>query len=206
LGLQNPAVSLKGPFVIKRVHGIVPVAEDGSAMFRVPAGKNLYFQALDANYMELQRMRTFVNLMPSETRSCIGCHEPRGLAPTVRPVVAATFTARPLEPQPGETGPRLVHYPLDVQPTFDRHCVLCHNATKADSGLDLSGTMTELFSVSYESLIEKGLINHIDSDPRDNYIPAEPPLTFGSHQSEVVQVIRRATATANSARRSLSVW
>ena len=35
LGLQNPAVSLKGHFVIKRVHGIVPVADDGSAAFHV---------------------------------------------------------------------------------------------------------------------------------------------------------------------------
>lgn len=189
LGLQNPAVSLKGHFVIKRVHGVVPVDEDGSAMFTVPAGKNLYLQALDANYMELQRMRTFVNLMPGEIRSCIGCHEPRALAPSARAVTAATHSARALEPQPGESVPRVVHYPLDVQPTFDRHCVECHNATKADGGLDLSGTMTELFSTSYESLIEKTLINHIDSDPRDNFIPAEPPLTFGSHRSKLIEIL-----------------
>jgi hypothetical protein len=189
LGLQNPAVSLKGHFVIKRVHGIVPVNEDGSAAFTVPAGKNLYFQALDANHMELQRMRTFVNLMPGEKRSCIGCHESRTLAPSSRAVAALAQPPRELNPQPGETVPRVVHFPLDVQPTFDKHCARCHNSAKADGGLDLSAEMTELFSKSYENLVEKGLINHIDSDPRDNYIPAEPPLTFGSHKSKVVQVI-----------------
>ena len=63
LGLQNPAISLKGHFTTKCVLGIVPVSEDGSAYFQVPAEKSIYFQVLDENYMELQRMRTFVNLM-----------------------------------------------------------------------------------------------------------------------------------------------
>ena len=37
-GLQHPAVSLLGHFAVKRIHGIVPVHEDGSALFTVPAG------------------------------------------------------------------------------------------------------------------------------------------------------------------------
>lgn len=189
LGLQNPAISLKGHFVTKRVHGIVPVNADGSATFLVPPGKNLYFQALDENFMELQRMRTFVNLMPGERRGCVGCHEPRTLAPSSKAVAATSQPASELMAQPGESVPRMVHYPLDVQPTFDKHCVECHNGQRTDGGLDLSGEMTSLFSKSYETLIQKRLINHIDSDPRDNYIPAEPPLRFGSHRSKLVDVI-----------------
>ena len=189
LGLQNPAISLRGHFVTKRVHGIVPVSADGSAAFLVPSGKNLYFQALDGNFMELQRMRTFVNLMPGERRSCVGCHEPRTLTPSPAAVAAIRQPARELTAQPGETVPRMVHYPLDVQPTFDKHCVNCHNSRRTDGKLDLSGEMTTLFSKSYESLIQKRLINHIDSDPRDNFIAAEPPLRFGSHRSKLVEVI-----------------
>jgi hypothetical protein len=200
LGLQNPAISLRGHFVIKRVHGIVPVRDDGSALFTVPPGRNLYFQALDANHMELQRMRTFVNLMPGELRSCVGCHEPRRLAPSPLPAMALAESPRELVPQPGESVPRVVHYPLDVQPALDRHCVRCHSATKPDGGLDLSGEMTALFSKSYENLIHKGLINHIDSDPRDNYIPAEPPLTFGSHKSKVVEVLLKGHYDAKLSR------
>ena len=107
IGMQHPAVSLMGHFAIKRVHGIAAVHEDGSAVFTVPAGKNLYFQALDENYMELQRMRTFVNLMPGETRSCVGCHEPRSLAGFPRGAVPSALREDPrgLLPQPGETGP-----------------------------------------------------------------------------------------------------
>ncbi len=80
-GMQASAVSFGGDVAIKKVHGIATVRDDGSACFTVPANENLFFQALDENYMELQRMRTFINLMPGERRSCIGCHEHRTAAP-----------------------------------------------------------------------------------------------------------------------------
>jgi hypothetical protein len=191
LGLQNPAVSLKGHFAIKKVIGVVPVEEDGSAYFTVPANKNLYFQALDDNYMELQRMRTLVNVMPGEHRSCIGCHEPRTTAPTPRRAIALNRPPRTPAPQPGEAGPRMVHYPIDVQPVLDKHCVKCHGGTEPKAKLDLTGELTTLFTRSYENLVNRRLINNIDVDPRDAYIPAEPPLTFGSHKSKmIVQILK----------------
>ena len=67
---------------VKTVLGETPVHEDGSAHFLVQADKNIFFQALDENYMALQHMPTFVNLMPGERRSCVGCHEPRRNAPS----------------------------------------------------------------------------------------------------------------------------
>jgi hypothetical protein len=200
MGLQNPAVSLKGHFTTKKVHGVVPVEEDGSAYFTVPAEEALYFQALDENFMELQRMRTFVDLMPGERRSCVGCHERRKNAPLVRRAKALAGPPRDLAPQPGDAGPRLVHYPTDVQPILDRHCTKCHSGEKPKGDLDLSGEMTRLFSRSYENLIRKGLVNHIDVDPRSAYIPAEPPLTFGSHKSKVVRLLLAGHAKVRLAR------
>jgi hypothetical protein len=73
-----------------------------------------------------------------------------------------------------------------VQPTLDKHCVKCHSGEKPKGGLDLTGEPTTLFCRSYENLIRKKLINHINVDPRSAYIPAEPPLTFGSHRSKAV--------------------
>ncbi|MBN1421070.1 MAG: discoidin domain-containing protein [Planctomycetes bacterium] len=190
LGLQNPAVSLDGHFTTKKVWGIAEVEADGSAYFTVPADRNLYFQALDEDFLELQRMRTFVNLMPGERRSCIGCHELRTLVPSNRRAIALSRSPRALAPQPGDDGPRFVHYPTDVQPILDRHCARCHNEAKADGGLDLSGALTTLFNRSYESLIRKNLVDKIDVNPRDAFIPAEPPLRFGSHRSKVVSLLR----------------
>ncbi len=68
-------------FTVKRVLGTVPVEPDGSAYFAVPANRNVYFEVLDADRLEIQRMRSVVCLKPGEQRSCIGCHEPRNLAP-----------------------------------------------------------------------------------------------------------------------------
>jgi hypothetical protein len=200
MGLQNPAVSLNGHFAIKKVWGVVPVEEDGSAYFNVPANANLYFQALDENFMELQRMRTLVNLMPGEQRSCIGCHEPRTMTPTARPLLALAKPARKPMPQPGDSGPRMVHYPLDVQPVLDKHCVKCHGGAEPKANLDLSGEMTTLFNRSYENLIRRKLINNVNVDPRDAFIPAEPPLTFGSHRSTMIERILKGPCEAKLGR------
>ena len=64
-----------------RVIGIVPVEADGSAHFQVPADQTVYFQALDENFLELRRMRSNVTFSAGETRTCIGCHESKAVAP-----------------------------------------------------------------------------------------------------------------------------
>jgi hypothetical protein len=191
-GLQNPVVSMGGHFAVKKIHGTVPVAADGSAAFTVPAGKNLYFQALDENFMELQRMRTFVNLMPGETRTCIGCHEPRSESPRNHQAVALR-QSKPsgLTPPLWTDATTTVHFPRDVQPTLNKHCVRCHNVKDAQGNLDLSGEETTLFNRAYENLVRKKLVSQVDADPRGSFVQAAPPLTFGSHKSKVVEVIRK---------------
>lgn len=68
-------------FTIKRVLGTVPIEADGSAHFVVPANRNVYFEVLDKDFEEIQRMRSVVCLKPGESRTCIGCHERRSMAP-----------------------------------------------------------------------------------------------------------------------------
>ena len=201
-GLQASAVSLKCDVNIKRIHGIATVHEDGSACFTVPAGKNLFFQALDEDYMELQRMRTFLNLMPGEERSCIGCHEYRTSAPPLKPVgpTALRRPAETLRPQPGDTGPRTVHYARDIRPILDRHCIGCHGGEEPRGELDLSGELTKLYDRSYESFIDKGLVSHLNDGYGAANVAPEPPLTFGSHRSRLIERIRRAPCKANLTR------
>jgi len=163
-GKAHVVLSNRTVLGLKVLRGIVPVEDDGSAHFYVPADRNIYLQVLDKDYLALQTERTYVNYRPGETRSCVGCHEPASSAPTtpLKTTVMAMQRAPSVpEPQPGdETARRTLHYPADVQPVLDRHCLKCHNAEKKSGGVNLSGTATGLFSVSYEALLAKVSTRH----------------------------------------------
>ncbi len=133
--------------------GTVPVEPDGSAYFRAPARKPLYFQAVDETGRAVQTMRSITYLQPGERRSCLGCHEPRGTTPASRPAAAA-LKRPPSEIEPGPDGTRPFSYPRLVQPVLDRHCVRCHDGQTGDrkSPLLLTGVPAGTFSQSYESL------------------------------------------------------
>ena len=96
---QSPVMSY-GTYYAKRCWGTVPVEEDGSAHFLAPALREIYFQVLDAEGRELQRMTSGVQVMPGERISCIGCHEPRQWSPPAagRIPLAARRPPRRLEP------------------------------------------------------------------------------------------------------------
>ena len=65
-----------------KVIGTVPVEKDGSALFTVPADRAIYFQALDADFLEVRRMRSMTSFKAGSVRGCTGCHESRGTTPT----------------------------------------------------------------------------------------------------------------------------
>ncbi len=194
---QMAVISKHGHLWVQVLLGIVPVSEDGSAHFTVPANRNIFLQALDENYQEIQRMRTHVTFQPGEHRSCIGCHETRLQAPPVE--IPAAMGLPPLTPmaQPGETVPRTIHYPADVQPIWDRHCVDCHSGANPQAGLDFSGTLTTYFNTSYETLIDNELVEYVMEfwGPKKGggliqNIEAKPPRALGSHASKIVDVLK----------------
>jgi len=195
-------IGLAGNVHRKKVYGVAKVHEDGSAFFTVPAGENILFQALDENFMLVQHMPTFINVMPGENRSCIGCHEHRNKAPGMargRPQ-ATNHPIQALAPQPGETGPRMVHYASDVQPVLDKHCVGCHSGPNAKARLDLTGVPTETWNRSYENILGRGLVSSRHCGfGRSGFRPA-PPLTFGSHLSKLAAKIRKAPCKAKITR------
>ena len=197
LGQHSP-ISLYSHIFVKINHGIVPVQEDGSAHFVVPAQRNIFLEALDENFMEIQRMRTFVNLQPGETRGCVGCHDARpatarvsgGLLALAQPAAAPT-------PQPGESVPRTIHYATDVQPVLDQHCVSCHSGAKLEGGLDLGSELTQFFNRSYETIMKKRLLSYITefygpsgSQMQFTNVTPLPPRTLGSHASKLIAAAR----------------
>jgi hypothetical protein len=169
-----------------RVLGTVPVEPDGSVWFRVPPDVAVYFQALDENQMELQRMRAFIDFQPGEVRSCAGCHETRAVAPANPPsLLALRHPPSPLQPAPWGSKP--ISFLRDIQPVFDRNCVNCHSGLKPAGGLDFSGGLTERYNRTYETINAAGLVarSNVGEDSR-----ITQPLQFGSHKSKLIEVAR----------------
>ena len=190
---QASMVSYKGDVARKKSWGVATVHEDGSAQFTVPADKNVFFQALDENYMELHRMRSFINFQAGEKRSCIGCHEGRRQAPIMNNTMpmALAYPVQALQAQPGQKkAAHPVHYVKDIQPIFNQKCVSCHGGENPKGDLDLTHELTRLFSRSYETLADKGLISYLHTDGFGSaMVGLERPLTYGSHKSILVDRI-----------------
>ena len=187
--------------------GVVPVEEDGSAHFYVPADRNIFLQALDADFQEIQRERTYVNYRPGEVRSCIGCHETQRDAPPSKTSLAALSREPSMPgPQPGEaTGRRCLDFETDVQPILDRRCVECHDGKNDETDLNLTGRRTQFFNVAYENLIgrkcsrddsykvkERDLVGRLIMEIHPKVGNAEylSPKTLGSTTSKLIKMLR----------------
>ena len=221
----KPAPSLQA----KWVYGTVPVEADGSAHFIVPAERPIYFSALDEDFNEVQRMRSYIHLAAGERLSCIGCHEPRHTAPSAKSQalpLALRHDPSVIEPPPWGAGP--FSYQKLVQPIFDRRCTACHGSEEPAGGLDLSGRRDGRgVPASFAALVRPRtnpdlppLVNFFDSWwGTSTGVPIAQPLSFGAPLSRLVEVIddqhagftmtaeqRRQLALASEERRIVTTW
>jgi hypothetical protein len=208
----GPVDKIRGPYgwpayVAKGTWGIAPVEEDGSANFVAPAGKVLYFQLLDADFNELQRMRSIVQAQPGEARSCVGCHEDRRNSPIVRESLALKRPPRMLEPEPWGTGP--FSYEEVVQPIWDAKCVRCHDSND-ENGIDLTGTLdADRIPASYRTVITQGWVHHFDWGYQSGENWKAEPLTFGTLKSKLWDVLQSGhyeTALTEAEARAIKCW
>jgi len=177
---NDPMVGLANASPGKQVLGTVPVEDDGSAYFTVPAGIPIAFQALDEYGRAVQTMRSLTYLQPGETLSCVGCHEPRQMAPAAaRPPLA--LRREPSAITPGPEGSKPLSFPRLVQPILDRKCAACHGDEKAEGGLNLVGRPEGAFTVAYVQLAGRVPFSAwTGAHPSVNAEPATPPDRFGS--------------------------
>jgi len=198
-------LGMDGPWDIRRILGTVPVAEDGSACFRVPANTPIVVQPLDAEGKALQLMRSWMTAMPGETLSCVGCHERPNSAPDTRLQVALA-AHEPDEIQPWYGPARGFSYPREVQPVLDRYCVGCHDGEPRPDGgkalADLRGTKIisdfssviagsggkrgGKFSYSYAELHRYVRRPGIESDYQ-----MLTPMEYHADTTELVQMLKR---------------
>ena len=171
-----------------RVIGLVPVEDDGSAHFEVPALRSLFFHVLDKDGKMLMTQGSDFHAMPGEVRSCIGCHEQRkGItappAANRMGMAMATPPVRPAMPEWGTNG--IIEYEAVVQPVLDKYCVDCHSGPSPDGRLDLTGDRTTAYNMSYMQLTD-GMYVHFT--PGTGHTHAQPtndcdeqaPLSRGS--------------------------
>ncbi|MEI7732354.1 MAG: SUMF1/EgtB/PvdO family nonheme iron enzyme [Verrucomicrobiota bacterium] len=126
------ASSLEGGWDVKRILGTVPVNEDGSALFRVPANTPIFLQPLDAEGKAQQQMRSWYTAMPGEFASCIGCHEQQNNGPAAKYNLAAMNKPMAITPWNGPV--RGFSFDREVQPVLDRRCVGCHDGKPYQNG------------------------------------------------------------------------
>ena len=209
----GPVDVISGPYgwpsyVAKGVLGTVPIEEDGSASFKVPSGQVLFFELLDENFNEIQRMRSVVQLQPGERRSCIGCHEDRRSAPIRRISIAMQKKSRDITPPPWGAGP--FWYEKVVQPVLDNKCISCHNATTPNK-INLAGTLDQHYiPASYRNLIHSGTIHHFNYGYQAGVPSKAAPYTFGTFQSRLWQILKdenhKEVNLTEDQERAIKVW
>ncbi len=155
MGGPQGVVGLEGPWDIKRILGTVPVLDDGSAVFKVPANTPIAVQPLDDEGKALQLMRSWFTAMPGEVLSCVGCHERQATTPEVRTTLASTRRPDDIEPWYGPT--RGFSFPREVQrPVIDRYCVGCHNGKPRPDGKQIADLRGHEKIKGYKSVFHYG--------------------------------------------------
>ena len=199
IGLRVPT-GRDSVILARYVLGTVPVESDGSAHFTVPAHKELFFQALSADGLAVQSMRSATYLQANENLTCQGCHEPRHLAPAP-PKLTMAMKRNPSTFTPDVDGSNPFSYPRLVQPVLDAKCVTCHTKNNADpkaktKAPDLSSKVIAKgrgkWYASYHSLAQKyGFYSygngHRTTPGKFGAMASKlyPLLTAGSHKDRV---------------------
>jgi hypothetical protein len=206
---NQPRIGYANAESARMMLGTVPVEADGSAYFRAPARKPLYFQAVDADGRAVQGMRSVTYLQPGERRGCVGCHERPGTPPPAQQLLA---TARPpSEIRSGPDGTQPLSYPRLMQPVLDRHCVGCHDGSQGPqkSRLILTGEPAGSFTRSYESL--RPFVRWYEWGGASITQTVTRPGHGGADESPLTKILDDATHAkqvqlTDADRRRISIW
>jgi hypothetical protein len=186
-GVHRPAMNWHS-FECKKIWGTVPVEEDGSAYFEVPADKYVYFQLLDENKMMVQSMRSGTMVHSGETLGCIGCHEDRRMAPpSTMMQTSMALQKAPQQLQGWYGDARNFGFAEEVQPVLDKHCVKCHDfGKKIGDKLNLSGDRNPYFNAAYIDMYLNKVIKPIGAGPAE----VQGAKSWGSHPSKLIKMVR----------------
>ncbi len=187
-----PRIGVADQTNARAVLGTVPVEADGSVYFEAPAGKPIYFQAIDQHGTAVQSMRSATYLHAGERLTCQGCHE-RKHDPPSRPAELPVALRRPPSAiAPDVEGSNPFNFVRLVQPVLERNCVACHAEKKA---IDLSGTIEGAhgWTRSYANLAGKyGFYFHVGNGSINTGVHGGSRTTagkFGARASELMKYL-----------------
>jgi hypothetical protein len=185
---RGGAIGVGTIWYVNRCIGLVPVEEDGSARFEVPALRSLYFHVLDQDGRMLMTQGSDFHVMPGEERGCIGCHEERkGITSPPNRKQASLALEKPLvHPERPDWGTHgIIEYETVVQPVFDKYCVKCHSGAQPKGRLNLSGDATTAYNMSYMQLTDGMYVHFTPGTGRTHAQPSndydvQAPLSRGT--------------------------
>ncbi|MBQ9812640.1 MAG: SUMF1/EgtB/PvdO family nonheme iron enzyme [Thermoguttaceae bacterium] len=181
---HNDVIGIESSWDVKRVLGVVPVEEDGSAAFRIPANVPVAIQPLDAEGRAVQLMRSWLVGKQGESVSCFGCHEnANDISPNDRPI-ASRIDPHELTPWRGPT--RGFDFLREVQPVLDKYCIGCHDGSaesREKFGLGADETFPNFKDYTLET-VEDGAQRQIGPFYR-SYMALRPYVSAPGPESDV---------------------
>ncbi|MBQ5365915.1 MAG: SUMF1/EgtB/PvdO family nonheme iron enzyme [Thermoguttaceae bacterium] len=191
MGAEPYSVGLDGPWDPRRIIGTVPVLEDGSAAFKIPAYVPIALQPLDKDGNAIQIMRSWITAEPGESVSCIGCHEPQNSTGTTNPRSIAS-QIDPIEITPFYGPTRGYGFEREIQPILNKYCVECHQpdspkVAELIAAGEVSENVLKREKRGHETFENSLLPDFRKSDPlcvldNGNYIATKSPISNSYYQ------------------------
>ena len=186
----HTSVGVESSWDIKRILGTVPVEEDGSASFRIPANTPIALQPLDAEGRALQLMRSWMVGMPGELVSCVGCHESQNAVTPNILTLAARRAPSTIEPWYGPARPFGFFH--EVQPVLDRYCVGCHNGSTREDRLEIPVFTAEIDEPDYLNAGSyMALQPYVRRPGPESDYHLTTPMEYHASVSELIQMLTK---------------
>ncbi|QZT38042.1 SUMF1/EgtB/PvdO family nonheme iron enzyme [Halosquirtibacter xylanolyticus] len=182
---NHAAQGIQSGWDMKRLLGTVPVEEDGSVMFKVPANLPISMQPLDEDGAAIQWMRSWMTAMPGEVVSCVGCHENQNTI--VRPKFTSASRKKPVAITPPQGGIRSFTFNLEVQPVLDRKCIGCHDGSNGLANFKDSSIDKKVgYGKSYLALHP-----YVRRQGPEADIHVMKPMEYHANTSDLIQMLKK---------------
>jgi hypothetical protein len=190
---NNPKIGFGDQKSARMVLGTVPVEQDGSAYFKLPVNLPVYFQALDADGVAVQSMRSATYVHPGETLTCLGCHNSPTHGYGIGNTSATALRRPPSVLKPDVEGSKPFSFKILVQPVLDKNCVACHQKSMAEGKKCPDLTQGEKrdngdFFTSYNSLRD---FTFFWNEAGFDGVPDSKPGQIGARKSRLYQMLKK---------------